>query len=253
MADKIELSGDLEAATPAPGQTATQLNADGTPPIPAAPPELDFVAAALSKDRERLAAMRKRFPADPEFVFDQFSKGHSVEQATVEMKRLLKRLAPGEIDPDDEGDLRARVAELLTPGEHPEDRPLPELVGVGKCDGVFFLGKGTKAVAINDDEVHVIEVLSLQRAALRYLRPMSKTWHALQSFGTNGARYTGTSRPNADFLISPQMHEVAAKAKRKIEWIFTMDDHCIDAVQPAHRSRFRVFKVEEGIWAVLYL
>lgn len=217
------------------------------------PVEVDFVALALNKERERLAALRKRFPNDMEFVFDQYSKGHSIEQAVAEMKRALKRLAPGEVDPDDEEHLRAKVAELLTPGEHPEGRPLPELIGVGKCDGVFFLGKGTKAVAISDDEVHVVEILSLQREALRYLRPMSKNWHALQSFGANGARYTGTSRPSAHFLIRRQMHEVAAKAKRPIEWIFTMDEHCIDAVQPAHRNRFRVFRVEEGIWGVLYL
>jgi hypothetical protein len=244
---KKEFKIMTDAAKPVEVTAETPLE---TPAVPA--PASDH-SAVISKEHERLAALKKRFPTDLEFVLEQFAQGSSVEQAVAEMKRRVKRLAPGEIDPDDEEDLRAKVAGLLKPGELPDNRPLPELIGVGQCDGVIYFGKGAKAVPLNDDEYHVVAIPSLQREALRYLRPMPKSWHALQAFHSNGARYTGTSRPSAHFLISPSMQADSDKAKRPLEWIFTQDSHCIDATQPEHRGRFRVFKVEEGIWAVLYL
>lgn len=146
------------------------------------------------------------------------------------------------------------LKDRLAPGEHPPE-PLC-LYGVGKCDGVFYLGDGIDEVQLPNGDVSCQKSDGFYRQALRYLRPMNKGWHARHAFHGNGRR-VGVSKPSVGFLITPEMNAVSKKHERPVEWMFTCDQHCIDAVQPEHRGRWHIFPVSElepeGIWAVLYI
>lgn len=148
-----------------------------------------------------------------------------------------------------------KIAEKLVPGTHPEG-DLSTLKGVGQCEGVIYLGAGIKYVDLPDGDVHAAVLPSYERQALQYLRAMSKMWHA-RHFLLDGTRRVGVSKPSIDFLITPEMRALAAKEERTVEWLFTCDPQCINAVQPAHRGRWVVFPVThlmpEGIWAIVYV
>jgi len=150
--------------------------------------------------------------------------------------------------------LTALLKEKLTPGEHPAE-PL-SLYGVGKCDGIFYLGDGISEVALPNGDVACQKFTGFYKQAMRYLRPMSKGWHARMDFHGNGRR-VGISKPSVGFLITQEMLAVSKKHERPIEWIFNCEQHCIDAVQAEHRDRWHIFPVSdiepEGIWAVLYI
>jgi hypothetical protein len=163
-------------------------------------------------------------------------------------------------------DLRKILEAKLVPGEFPNpNAPIAELRPCGQCDGVFFLDDQLSFDEISDSEMMARAHGSLQRQALRYLRPMSRVWYAHRvHLLQDGTKPTGTSKPEVDFLITPEMRAIAAKYdvpevgfKRRIRWMFNQEEHCISAVQPQHRRRFRIFPVThlepEGIWGVLYI
>lgn len=159
------------------------------------------------------------------------------------------------------------LAAMLVPGDHPTESSgrkiaLPDLRPCGKCDGVIYLAGG-KTLKINPDgklltdpkgEPVVIDVPSAEREALRYLRPMPVEWHAMYSAHNHGARCVGISKPEVQFLFPLEILEARQKTGRPIEWMFTMDDHCVMAVQRQHVNNWRVFKTPtEDVWAVIYV
>jgi hypothetical protein len=163
-----------------------------------------------------------------------------------------------EISAEEMKKIEARIAAALKPGEYPDpDKQTSDLKQCGKCDGVIFLG-AKENFGVLAGKPHVERLPSYERQAKRYLRPMSLEWHARELH--YGRDQRGVCMPQVSFLYREKpldggdsIEEVAAKAGREICRIFTQEQHCIDAIQPEHRERWRVFPVEEGVWAVLYI
>lgn len=141
-----------------------------------------------------------------------------------------------------------RRKELLTPGIHPENAKYTDLRPCGKCDGVIFLGARWKHEWVKGESVPVALVASKEEQALRYLRQMPVEWLALR-----GNKEIGVSMPDVAYMYSEEMIAEATAAGVGLERIFTCDEHCINAARPEHAVRFKVHKVEEGVWAVIYV
>jgi len=155
-----------------------------------------------------------------------------------------------QIDPD----RAAKILELqskLKPGILVGKTIGKRLVPVGQCDGIIFLGEKVKYTAAGPEKVVAGVDAGFQERALCYLRPMSMEWRALRLH--QGRPELGVSMPKIQFLFDEEIKKAAADAGRPIEWLFTQDQHCIDASRKEHRDRWQVFAVEEGVWAVLYV
>lgn len=143
----------------------------------------------------------------------------------------------------------AALKDKLTPGEHPEGKALSDLRPCGKCDGVIYFGAREISELDKDNKVSRYAVVpSKEREALRYLRPMPVEWLIERK-----NREIGVSMPEVDFLYTKDMLRAAEDAGVPLKRVFTAEKHCIFAVQPQHRERWKVFQVEPGVWAVLYL
>lgn len=150
---------------------------------------------------------------------------------------------------------REWVRQKTTPGEHPltaDGRPkqLSDLRPCGQCDGVIYFGSRDIFDLVKDQPVRIAVRESKEREALRYLRPMPDDWRAERL-----SKVIGVSMPHdiEGFLFSDEMLQQAREAGVALKWLFTCDDHCIDAVQQKHCGRWKVFPVEPGVWAVLYV
>ena len=138
----------------------------------------------------------------------------------------------------------------LTPGpEIPETLEPGRAQGTGLADGVIYLNG-----RIN---VHTGETLlkSRFREALRYLRPQTVEWLALNP----GSR--GRCKPDCTKILSLPHNQAVYDAMLKLcqetgqttEWSFTTGPRTIDAVQPEHLHHWHVLKAAEGIWVVIYV
>lgn len=159
-----------------------------------------------------------------------------------------------------------RIKQLCTPGDHPEGCSDPDVRPCGKADGVVFLGEGREANELPDGNIEVKIVKSLKREAFRYLHPMPALWRALN----NGK--VGVCTPHGvEVLFTKDMFEAEKSTGRKLHYMFASDDHGITAAHPIHRQladnaiidpdspptgreawRWKVVKVQEGIWVFLY-
>lgn len=153
-------------------------------------------------------------------------------------------------------DALAKLDAKLAPGEHnPKDADI-DIMGVGQCDGVFWLGQNI--LTMTQDAY---------RKALRYLRPMPAHWqkamgnvelpeHMKTQPGQRARfhRTKGVSKPGwPDVPWTQALNQAARETGRTADWLFTQEPHCIDAVQDAHCLRWRCYRVEEDVWAVLYV
>lgn len=155
-----------------------------------------------------------------------------------------------QIEPDRAAKILALQAKLK-PGVLAGTKIGKRLVPVGQCAGVIFLGEKVKYEPVGDSKVIVAVDTGFQERALCYLRPMSMEWRALRLH--QGRPELGVSMPKIQFLFSEEIKDAAKAAGRPIEWMFSQDQHCVDASRKEHRDHWHVFSVEEGVWAVLYV
>lgn len=141
--------------------------------------------------------------------------------------------------------------ERLAPGpELPEGEPQALCddglwVPQGQADAVVFLGE-RRHKYVQDGYLHK-EILfpSLERQALRFLRPCSERWHSLNP------GMVGVSRPDGMQAHFPrELENVSNSEARPLRWLVCSESKGLFDAKNAEKWKW--YKVDEGIWAGLF-
>lgn len=132
--------------------------------------------------------------------------------------------------------------------EIPADVNPKEWAPTGPADaaeGVFFLGALEQVLP---DSSRQTVIPSLERQALRYLRPVNAEWKKYHP----GRR--GFCKPDLAKLVPAELLAQAEAQNRPIYWLFLSDKHeNIHANQPENLRRWRVVRAEDAIWPVYFV
>lgn len=120
-----------------------------------------------------------------------------------------------------------------------------EWLPTGSADAVVFLGERLEKF-VEDGYLHK-EILfpSLEKQALRYLRPCSDNWKRCHP------RQVGVSRPEGINAHFPQ--DIQARAEREarpIRWLVCAESPGLGSTMDA--TRWKWVNVEDGIWVGLF-
>lgn len=140
----------------------------------------------------------------------------------------------------------------LIPGEgNPEGSAPAAWQCCGKADAVIFLGDIEGLLP--DRRTIGCTSPGYERRAKCYMRPPLSDPEAKIWAEAHGGQ-EGYAMPDISFLlqVNPEIMQEAERMQRPVERLFRANRAGINANQPEHASRWRVSKVEDGIWAVIY-
>ncbi len=143
------------------------------------------------------------------------------------------------------------IALTLVPGAHAQTATEQQKKPCGQCEGVIYLDKLQTYVDGPNGEVLPCVKPSSMLEALRYLRPMSPVWKALH------AGMDGVCRPRgiANVLDLSEINLASRVTGRAVQWLFSCHEHCVEIAQTKthERANWRIYRVAEDVWAVLYV
>lgn len=150
-----------------------------------------------------------------------------------------------------------QLAEIVQPGNHPENVRFEDLKPCGRCDGVVFLKGGVEATEHPDGTVAVNFVgggedlkasdLACEKEALRYLKPMPPMWLALHP-GKDGI-----STPHGvEAMFTEEMFTLERTLRRPLRFIFASTEQGIYAAHPRLRKAWTIVKVAPTIWVFVF-
>lgn len=140
----------------------------------------------------------------------------------------------------------------LAPGDgNPDGSPPSTWQPCGQADAIIFLGDIEGLL----DDRRTMGCISrgYERRAKCYMKPPLSCPDAAKWAQAHGGQ-EGYAVPDISFILQahPEILEDAEKEQRPVERLFRANSAGINANQPEHASRWKVHRVEPGIWAVIY-
>jgi hypothetical protein len=122
----------------------------------------------------------------------------------------------------------------------------------GTAEGVFFLGDKPSVVEqeerVGDVVLKVVEGVSLEMQAMRYLRPCAQSWHA-NTPGQHGVRMSIELNGVLD-ILDPGLKAQALASGRPVRHFFASDSRVFDDVA-GFVKQLEWHECEPGIYAVM--